>query len=313
MRSSSTGRTISRRSRRFLGTRVFDDYSVAELIDYIDWSPFFSTWELTGKFPAILDDEKFGEAARALYEDARAMLEKIVEENWFRAAAIVGFWPANSAGDDILVGRGGEVLHTPAPAAGAARGPRQCGARRFHRAEGFRTTGLHRCVRRHGRHRRGRDRGSLQACERRLFLDHGQGAGRSPRGGFRRAHASARAQGVLGLCGRRDVAEPRTDRGKISRHPSGAGLSGAAGSHREGDAVPADRRRADRREADRELRDVAGRVGVRGSISATPRRTISASARSSATRSRTMRRARAGASPRPSAGSRRSSTTTRSR
>ena len=86
----------------FLGTRVFEDYSVAELIDYIDWSPFFSTWELTGKFPAILDDEKFGEAARALYEDARAMLDKIVEENWFRAAAIVGFWPANSDGDDIL-------------------------------------------------------------------------------------------------------------------------------------------------------------------------------------------------------------------
>ena len=85
---------------------MFEDYSVAELIDYIDWSPFFSTWELTGKFPAILNDEKFGEAARALYEDARAMLDKIVKENWFRAAAIVGFWPANSDGDDIR-GRGG--------------------------------------------------------------------------------------------------------------------------------------------------------------------------------------------------------------
>src|SRR5689334_15702938 len=95
----------------FTGTRVFADYPVAELIDYIDWSPFFSTWELTGKFPAILDDEKFGEAARALYDDARAMLKKIVEENWFRAAAIVGFWPANSDGDDIRVGDG-EVLHT---------------------------------------------------------------------------------------------------------------------------------------------------------------------------------------------------------
>jgi 5-methyltetrahydrofolate--homocysteine methyltransferase len=94
----------------FLGARVFADYSIAELIDYIDWSPFFSTWELTGKFPAILDDEKFGEAARSLYEDARAMLKKIVDENWFKAAAIVGFWPANSDGDDILVE--GDVLHT---------------------------------------------------------------------------------------------------------------------------------------------------------------------------------------------------------
>ncbi|TMJ01224.1 MAG: methionine synthase [Alphaproteobacteria bacterium] len=96
---------------RFLGTRVFDDSSVAELVDYIDWSPFFSTWELTGKFPAILDDEKFGAAARSLYDDATAMLKKIVEENWFKAAAIVGFWPAHSDGDDIVLD-GGEVLHT---------------------------------------------------------------------------------------------------------------------------------------------------------------------------------------------------------
>ena len=87
----------------FLGTRVFEDYPVAELIDYIDWSPFFSTWELTGKYPAILDDDKFGEAARSLYEDAQAMLRKIVDEKWFRAAGIVGFWPANASGDDIDV------------------------------------------------------------------------------------------------------------------------------------------------------------------------------------------------------------------
>ena len=105
MRWRSTGRTIMPPKPSFLGTRVFEDYSIAELIDYIDWSPFFSTWELTGKFPAILDDEKFGEAARSLYEDARAMLDQIVKENWFRAAAVVGFWPANSSGDDI-VGRG---------------------------------------------------------------------------------------------------------------------------------------------------------------------------------------------------------------
>jgi 5-methyltetrahydrofolate--homocysteine methyltransferase len=87
----------------FLGTRVLADYPVAELIDIIDWSPFFSTWELTGKFPAILDDDKFGEAARSLYDDAQAMLKKIVDEKWFKAAGIVGFWPANSAGDDIEV------------------------------------------------------------------------------------------------------------------------------------------------------------------------------------------------------------------
>jgi len=95
----------------FTGTRIFDNYPVAELIEYIDWSPFFSTWELTGKFPAILDDEKFGEAARSLYDDATAMLKKIVDENWFKAAAIVGFWPAQSQGDDIRVGDD-DILHT---------------------------------------------------------------------------------------------------------------------------------------------------------------------------------------------------------
>jgi 5-methyltetrahydrofolate--homocysteine methyltransferase len=85
----------------FLGTRVIEDYPVAELVDYIDWSPFFAAWELTGKFPAILDDKVVGEAARSLYADAQKMLAQIVADNWFRAAAVVGFWPANAIGDDI--------------------------------------------------------------------------------------------------------------------------------------------------------------------------------------------------------------------
>src|SRR6476469_8477120 len=87
----------------FLGTRVLQDYPIAELRDYIDWSPFFATWELTGKFPAILDDAKYGEAARSLFADAQAMLDRIASERWFRASAVFGFWPANSEGDDILV------------------------------------------------------------------------------------------------------------------------------------------------------------------------------------------------------------------
>jgi 5-methyltetrahydrofolate--homocysteine methyltransferase len=87
----------------FLGTRVFENYSVEELVNYIDWSPFFSTWELQGKFPAILQDEKFGEAARGLYDDAQAMLRQITSEGWFKAGAVVGFWPANAIGDDIAI------------------------------------------------------------------------------------------------------------------------------------------------------------------------------------------------------------------
>ena len=87
----------------FLGTRVFDDYPLAELVDYIDWTPFFATWELTGKFPDILQDDKFGEAARSLHKDAQEMLGRIVGEGWFKASAAVGFWPAGSEGDDIVV------------------------------------------------------------------------------------------------------------------------------------------------------------------------------------------------------------------
>jgi len=87
----------------FLGSRIIDDISIAELIDYIDWTPFFTTWELAGKFPAILDDKVVGAAARPLYDDAQKMLREIVDKGWFKARACVGFWPANSSGDDIAV------------------------------------------------------------------------------------------------------------------------------------------------------------------------------------------------------------------
>ncbi|EHR00628.1 methionine synthase [Bradyrhizobium sp. WSM471] len=87
----------------FLGTRSFDDYDLAELVPYIDWTPFFQTWELAGRFPAILNDVKVGEVARSLYDDARKMLDLIVKEKWFRARATVGFWPANAQGDDIVL------------------------------------------------------------------------------------------------------------------------------------------------------------------------------------------------------------------
>jgi 5-methyltetrahydrofolate--homocysteine methyltransferase len=87
----------------FLGIKTFRDYDLAELVETIDWTPFFQTWELTGRFPAILDDPKIGEVARSLYDDARKMLDRIVQEKWFTAQATIGFWPANAAGDDIIV------------------------------------------------------------------------------------------------------------------------------------------------------------------------------------------------------------------
>ena len=88
---------------RLLGTHRFADIRIGELVDIIDWTPFFATWELNGKFPAILDDATLGESARSLFADAQEMLRRIAAERWFRANAVIGLWPANGEGDDILV------------------------------------------------------------------------------------------------------------------------------------------------------------------------------------------------------------------
>jgi 5-methyltetrahydrofolate--homocysteine methyltransferase len=90
----------------FLGTRIVSNYSVAELVDYIDWTPFFQTWELKGRFPAILEHPEQGPVARQLFEDAQNMLARIVEERWFNPKAVIGFWPANTVGDDIRLYNG---------------------------------------------------------------------------------------------------------------------------------------------------------------------------------------------------------------
>ncbi len=87
----------------FLGQRVFEDISLATLRDYIDWMPFFNAWEFHGKYPQILTDEVVGEAASSLFRDAGRMLDQIVDEQWLTARAVIGFWPANSDVDDILV------------------------------------------------------------------------------------------------------------------------------------------------------------------------------------------------------------------
>jgi len=85
----------------FLGTREFRNYDLVELARYIDWTPFFQTWELKGQYPRILQDDKYGETARHLFDDAQAMLKQLIAEKWLKANAVVGFWPANSVGDDI--------------------------------------------------------------------------------------------------------------------------------------------------------------------------------------------------------------------
>ena len=101
----------------FLGTKVFENYDLAELRKYIDWTPFFQSWELHGKYPAILTDEVVGVEATKLYNDAQKMLDRIITEGWLQAKAVIGFWEANSVNDDdIELGATGDsqqatVLH----------------------------------------------------------------------------------------------------------------------------------------------------------------------------------------------------------
>ena len=85
------------------GFHVIAPYPLADLVETIDWTPFFQTWELAGRYPDILDDEVVGEQARDLYRDAREMLERMVAENWIEARAVYGLWPAARVGDDIRV------------------------------------------------------------------------------------------------------------------------------------------------------------------------------------------------------------------
>ena len=90
----------------FIGPRTFADYPLAELVDFIDWTPFFATWELRGAYPAILDDPLLGPAARDLHRDAVALLQRLVDDGRLRASAVAGFWPANTVDhDDIAIWR----------------------------------------------------------------------------------------------------------------------------------------------------------------------------------------------------------------
>ncbi|KTT57364.1 methionine synthase [Pseudomonas oryzihabitans] len=99
---------------RFTGTRVLEDIDLAVLAEYIDWTPFFISWDLAGKYPRILTDEVVGEAATALFHDAQAMLRKLIDEKLIRARAVFGFWPANQVRDDDLevYGEDGQPLAT---------------------------------------------------------------------------------------------------------------------------------------------------------------------------------------------------------
>ncbi len=95
----------------FSGVQTFEDIDLATLARYIDWTPYFSAWDLAGKYPAILDDEIVGEAATTLWHDTQAMMQQLVGEAWLKPKAVVGFWRANRDGDDIRL-ETGDVFHT---------------------------------------------------------------------------------------------------------------------------------------------------------------------------------------------------------
>ena len=95
----------------FTGTRVFEDFDLSELARYIDWTPYFSSWNLAGRFPQILDDEIVGEAARDLWRDTENMMQQILGQDWFKPKAVIGFWGAERKGDDIQL-ETGDTFHT---------------------------------------------------------------------------------------------------------------------------------------------------------------------------------------------------------
>ena len=124
----------------FLGLRAFDDYPLAELLRYIDWTPFFHAWELRGSYPKILLDDAVGAAAQNLFDDAQGLLNRIVQQGLLRARAVVGFFPANAVGDDVEIyaderrSDGADHAPLPAPAGGEERHAGADVPRRFRRA-----------------------------------------------------------------------------------------------------------------------------------------------------------------------------------
>ena len=166
----------------FLGRRVLDELPLEELAKFIDWTFFFSAWELKGRFPGILQHPQYGAAARELYEHATTLLKKIIDEKLLTARGVYAFWPASADGDDILVYADdsrrarARTLPDASPAGGHARPAAESVAGRLHRASGIGSARLPWHVRRHRRHRRRRAGAQVRAGSRRLQRDHGEGA-----------------------------------------------------------------------------------------------------------------------------------------
>ena len=225
----------------FTGVHTLDDWPLREVARYIDWQFLFYAWGLKGKFPEILEHPERGEAARDLYQNAQAMLERIVREGLLKARGRYGFFPANSEGNDIVsVHRRGpedraDALPVP-PSAAGGRGPAEPVSCRLRGAGGERARRLRGRLRGHRRPRRRRPGQALRAGQRRLQRHHGQGARRPPRRGLRRGPPRQGAPGVGLWPGRGPVQRGPHPRA-LPGHPPGVRLPGVPGPHREGAAA----------------------------------------------------------------------------
>ena len=246
----------------FTGVRVLDNFPLATLREFIDWTPFFHTWELKGVYPRILEHEKYGEQARQIFAEANALLDVIIEKSLITARGVYGFFPANAVGDDV-------ELYTDAT--------RQQVLERFHFLRQQRTdasepcrslgdfiapkeTGLPDYLGGLRRDQRDWLEGAVRPVPGRagrLQRHHGGGDRRSPGRSLRRVPAQAGAR-RMGLRPRREPDPRGSDPRKVSRHQAGGGLPRLPGSHREGHALAVARRAGEHRHADhRVVCDVA--------------------------------------------------------
>ncbi len=171
------------------GITVLDNIPIDELRDYIDWTFFFHAWQLKGRYPQILEDAHKGEEARKLFADAQAMLQQIIDEQWLQAAAVVGLFPANAAGDDILVYQDEErkevltTLHNLRKQGKQPSGKYNECLADYVAPAGERQNRLHRRFRLYRWHRYRRQARRIRSGSRRLPRDHAQGPGRPSGGG----------------------------------------------------------------------------------------------------------------------------------
>lgn len=250
---------------KFIGRRLFKNFDLTELAKYIDWGPFFQTWDLAGPFPAILKDEIVGTEAVRVYADGQRMLKRLIEGRWLSASGVVGFWPANTVNDDDIEllhrrdaqrSRAHLVRHAPA---GREAGDRRRDAPeplpgRLRRAQGQRAERLRGRVRGDGGPGRREEGEVLHRRPRRLLRHHAQGAGRPAGRGLCRIAAPPRAHRPLGLCARRGPQQRGHDRREIPRHPPRARLPGLPRPQREAPDVRPSGLRGHWHDADRKPR-----------------------------------------------------------